>query len=213
MNKTPSLSWPGSKLYHVCLTPSPREILMSEPSQNSWRPSLKDHILTSVVAVPGHLFFPLLAIFFFFFLFFLRKSKLSHYFMPLTHPCPCLISMQSPGVGEWWVTTTNIPPVPAQRVVSSPDMERKQTLCFPIAFPVGCYSVALLATGPASSISSSFPQGFPGLCLANYRGKDLSPHGLNSMTVQNTKVLTPCGYPLYWIPLHQFIIVPSRWVG
>lgn len=185
MNKTPSLSQPGSKLYHVCLTPSPREILMSEPSQNSWRPSLKDHRPHSYFSCscPGAFVLSSAGLFFFFFLFFLRKSKLSHYFMPLTHPCPCLVSKQSPGVGEWWVTTTNIPPVPTQRVVSSPEMERKQTLCFPIAFPVGCYSAALLATGPASSISSSFPQGFPGLCLANYRAKDLSPHGLNSMTV------------------------------
>jgi hypothetical protein len=56
-------------------------------------PVLEERTRTSVMTVGVYLFFPLLVMFF-------GEGKSEAKSLPLTHPCMCLVSKQSPGVGE-----------------------------------------------------------------------------------------------------------------
>lgn len=99
---------------------------------------LEEHGLTSVVTIRVHLFFPLLAIFWG------GRWEGLRIEVPVVCHSPILKYASSLSRVQWWMS--GIPPLPAQRVVCSPETGKNQTLCSPTALMVR-WSTALLADG------------------------------------------------------------------
>lgn len=116
--------------------------------------------------------------------------------VPVVCHSPILIYASSLSRVQWWMS--DIPPLPAQRVVCSPETGKNQTLCSPTAFMVR-WSTALLADGQLPQ-PLQLPTRLTEALLSHLPGQ----RPLTSSFYQHggAEFWPPRGYPLYSTSFH-----------